>query len=122
MFAGVLLAVRRNLAAEHLEVKDRYLRPAVAKPVGSLFQRVHDAESGIADQVALAVQQFLAAAEQVAAVRQTDDPRIGPVHLLRGDHSPRKGGRLLLHPFTQTTCRSVCAISTRSLCAFITSS
>ena len=26
------------------------------------------------------------------------------------------------YPFTQTTCRKVCAISTRSLCAFITSS
>src|SRR5262249_36775400 len=94
-----MFAIRRNLAAEHLEVVDRDLGSlAVAQLVGRLFQRVHDAEGGIADQVAFAVQQFLAASDQVAAVRQTNNPRIGPVHLFGTDHSSRKSGYLSHQP------------------------
>src|SRR5262249_40664710 len=38
------------------------------------------------------------ASQRVAAVRQTDNPRIGPVHLFSSDHSSRKNGRLFHQP------------------------
>jgi len=95
---GVVLG-RLDAAAEGLAEPDD--QPAGfgpgAQPLRDVAHRLDDPQGRGEEEVAAAVEQLLAAADEVGPVREAEDARVGAVHLLGGDDPPegQRAGQLL---------------------------